>query len=97
MGDYIQQTTTPFAMHVNSQHALPSGSRSGKGGVSLRILVAEQDVSTGRCLVNALQRQGFNAESVTSGADALTEHHRADLVLLDLELPDLDWFDAREQ
>jgi DNA-binding response OmpR family regulator len=37
-----------------------------------------------------LRRHGYHAESVDTGTGALRTYHRADLVLIDLELPDLD-------
>nr|WP_308354994.1 response regulator transcription factor [Streptomyces sp. MUM 203J] len=41
-------------------------------------------------LVQGLRRHGYTAESVATGAEALRAHRGADLVLLDLDLPDLD-------
>lgn len=54
-----------------------------------RLLVVEDDASIGEPLTEALQREGFAATWVTTGADALAAEP-ADLVLLDLGLPDLD-------
>lgn len=52
--------------------------------------MVEHDPAAGESLVGSLRRQGYEAACVTTGVDALAEHHWADLVLLDLELPDLD-------
>ena len=41
-------------------------------------------------LLRELRRQGYDAHGVSSGATALRVHRAADLVLLDLELPDID-------
>ncbi|MGW2280025.1 response regulator transcription factor [Streptomyces sp. NPDC001770] len=52
--------------------------------------MAESDTTAADSLVRNLVRQGFAARSVTTGAKALQVHGDADLVLLDLDLPDLD-------
>ena len=54
------------------------------------VLVVEDDDGVANAVVGALGAHGHLTERVTRGADALTRHHDADLVLLDLGLPDLD-------
>lgn len=56
----------------------------------MRVLVVEVDTVAAESLTYGLRRQGFDAHSVDTGTHALNNHHRADLVLLDLDLPDLD-------
>lgn len=56
----------------------------------MRVLVVEDDASTAERLIHGLRRHGYDAHSVDTGTRALETYHRADLVLLDLELPDLD-------
>ena len=56
---------------------------------NVRILVVEDDASIAEPLASGLKREGFDVETVSSGADALAAPP-ADLVLLDLGLPDLD-------
>ncbi|MGW2013555.1 winged helix-turn-helix domain-containing protein [Streptomyces sp. NPDC001927] len=56
----------------------------------LRILVVENEKAAADALVQGLMRQGHHAEHVDTGGAALNAHHEADLVLLDLDLPDLD-------
>ena len=57
-----------------------------------RVVVVEDDAVIGRTLSDALERQGYATEWVTTGADALqlVGQSPPDLVLLDLGLPDLD-------
>ncbi|WP_406301464.1 response regulator transcription factor [Streptomyces sp. NBC_00885] len=55
-----------------------------------RILVVDNDADTAELLVNRLRRHGHQPVSVKRGGAALKEYEDADLVLLDLELPDLD-------
>lgn len=56
----------------------------------MRVLVVESDCAAADDLTHGLRRRGYTAHSVDSGMQALTARCGADLVLLDLELPDLD-------
>jgi DNA-binding response OmpR family regulator len=56
----------------------------------LRVLLVEPDVDTAEDLALALRRHNHDVDSVRTGGEALQAFHRADLVLLDLELPDID-------
>ncbi|MEU1816578.1 response regulator transcription factor [Streptomyces roseifaciens] len=55
-----------------------------------RILVVESNKNDRATLIEALARHGHDVAAVNSGGDALTSFETADLVLLDLDLPDLD-------
>ncbi|MDX3646213.1 response regulator transcription factor [Streptomyces sp. MB09-02B] len=77
----------------------PVGDASGVAGAgpvarprreALRILVVENEARAADSLVLGLRRHGYRAESVATGAKALQVHGSADLILLDLDLPDLD-------
>jgi len=52
--------------------------------------VVEPDAASAETLIRGLERHNHDAQSVETGADALRAYHRADLLLLDLELPDID-------
>jgi DNA-binding response OmpR family regulator len=56
----------------------------------LRVLVVENDAVTAETLMHSLRRHGYDADRVETGTEALRSYHHADLVLLDLDLPDLD-------
>ncbi|WP_052668470.1 response regulator transcription factor [Nitriliruptor alkaliphilus] len=56
----------------------------------MRVLIVEDDPSVGASLVDGLALNGFEASWVTTGAEALASADSADVVLLDLGLPDLD-------
>ena len=56
----------------------------------VRILVVEDDPSIAQPLVSGLARQGCEPQLVTTGRGALDSAGGADLILLDLGLPDLD-------
>ena len=58
------------------------------------MLVVEDDDSIAEPLVAGLVREGFEAARVSTGREALQEVDRAEVVLLDLNLPDADGLDV---
>ncbi|MEU5225104.1 response regulator transcription factor [Streptomyces toyocaensis] len=54
------------------------------------MLVVDSDTACADVLVRSLLRQGHEAERVATGMAALDSHGQADMVLIDLDLPDLD-------
>ncbi|MGW0331532.1 response regulator transcription factor [Streptomyces sp. NPDC003011] len=56
----------------------------------MRVLVVDHDAACARSVVQVLRQSGYDAWSVGTGAAALEVHHQADLVLLDIGLPDVD-------
>lgn len=80
---------------MNATAATPDGSE-GRSAGELRLLVVEDDPSIGSVVVMGLRRAGFQIELATTGElalrAALREHF--DLVVLDLNLPDLTGFDV---
>lgn len=62
--------------------------------MSLQLLVVEDDDSIAQPLVDGLQREGFAVTRVATGGDALDAAAAADLILLDLGLPDLSGQDV---
>lgn len=60
----------------------------------MRVLIAEDDRSVADALKRTLARAGHDATSVARGGDVLLQHHDADILLLDLGLPDTDGFDV---
>jgi two-component system, OmpR family, response regulator RegX3 len=57
---------------------------------TMRVLIVEDDAAVGEPLVEGLRLQGFDPQWVTTGGAALAAVEDADVVLLDLGLPDLD-------
>ena len=55
-----------------------------------RILVVDADAEGAESLAMRLRRHGHQTAAVRGGCAALQAHEDADLILLDLELPDLD-------
>jgi two-component system response regulator RegX3 len=68
---------------------VPTGVRCPCQAVSVRLLVVEDDPTIADPLCVGLRREGFDVNHVATGAGALAAAP-ADLVLLDLGLPDLD-------
>ncbi len=60
------------------------------------ILIVEDDIDISEMLCDFFQAQGYEAEAVIWGEDALklAEARRPDLVLLDIRLPDLNGFEV---
>jgi two-component system response regulator RegX3 len=54
------------------------------------VLLVEDEDTIAAPLAEGLEREGFDVTTVHTGADALAAGEHADLVLLDLGLPDLD-------
>lgn len=63
----------------------------------MRILVVEDDPTIAEPLVEGLGRHGFDAWSVGTGRAGIDEAGTAQLVLLDLGLPDLDGYEVCRQ
>ncbi|WP_020659409.1 response regulator transcription factor [Amycolatopsis benzoatilytica] len=60
----------------------------------MRVLLVEDDTGVARALAETLHAHGHSVASVGRGSDALTRHRDADLLLLDLGLPDMDGLDV---
>jgi signal transduction histidine kinase/CheY-like chemotaxis protein len=65
-------------------------------GLPLRILLAEDNPVNQFLAVRLLEKQGHSVEAVTSGRAVLTaiEHDRFDVALMDLQMPEMDGFEA---
>jgi DNA-binding response OmpR family regulator len=61
---------------------------------SQRLLVVEDDPTIGATLVRALEAHGYAVQWAKTGESALETFHSADLVVLDLGLPDIDGVDV---
>jgi DNA-binding response OmpR family regulator len=62
----------------------------------MKILVVEDDRTVGQYVLRGLQEQGFQADLVADGAEALTaaSHGNHDLIILDLRLPGMTGFEV---
>jgi two-component system, sensor histidine kinase and response regulator len=68
-------------------HAPPSG---------VRVLVAEDDAASRRVVLSILERTGAHVGLVRNGREAVDAFSRAvyDLVLMDIQMPEMDGFEA---
>ena len=62
----------------------------------MRVLIVEADGAATRTLIPLLRASGVIADQIESGQEALglARHYDYDLILLDLELPDLEGYDV---
>lgn len=60
----------------------------------MQLLIVEDDDAVAAALVDATTAVGHEPRRVNCGTDALLKHHEADLILLDLGLPDMDGLDV---
>ena len=60
----------------------------------VRVLVVEDDTSIARSLNDSLSDAGFTVIHVANGRDAIAAAGEADVILLDLGLPDIDGYDV---
>jgi DNA-binding response OmpR family regulator len=60
----------------------------------VRVLVVEDDTSIARSLNDSLSDAGFTVTHVANGRDAIAAAGEADVILLDLGLPDIDGYDV---
>ena len=76
--------------------AKPADQEPGNGGRSLRILVAEDTPFNQKFITRLLTRWGHNAVVVENGREALEafSNDKFDLVLMDVQMPEMDGFEA---
>ncbi|HKV23566.1 MAG TPA: response regulator [Candidatus Acidoferrum sp.] len=67
-------------------------------GNSLRVLLAEDNLVNQRLAVRLLEKRGHQVVVAANGLEALTalERQRFDLVLMDVQMPEMDGFEATE-
>lgn len=85
MGEMMSQRTQEKPAPLISESVIPAAA-----GEAWRILVVERDVTYAESLMAGLRRHGHQVTRVETGGAALQVYGNADLVLIDLELPDLD-------
>ncbi|MFD0812361.1 response regulator transcription factor [Amycolatopsis umgeniensis] len=62
--------------------------------MAVRVLLVEDDASVADALSETLQTRGHTVSHAIRGCDALHRHREADVILLDLGLPDMDGLDV---
>ena len=80
------------------QAAAPAASQSAPvmSGSSLRVLLAEDNAVNRVVATRLIEKQGHHVEAATTGREALAALRQADydVVLMDVQMPDMDGFEA---
>jgi two-component system sensor histidine kinase/response regulator len=68
-------------------------------GAKMRILLAEDNIVNQRVAVRILEKQGYSVVVASNGVEALEamQGHDVDLVLMDLQMPEMGGFEATEK
>ncbi len=74
----------------------PSPSLIGGSARRVRILLAEDNIVNQRVAMQMLRKMGHDVVLAGNGREAFeaTQHERFDLVLMDVQMPDMDGFEA---
>src|SRR5262249_47948495 len=85
-------TRIDFPFH----RAAPSGAAGGRAGMKKRVLVIEDHEENRRILSYLLASGGFEMIEAVTGEEgvAVAEKERPDLILMDIQLPGLDGYEA---
>jgi signal transduction histidine kinase/CheY-like chemotaxis protein len=96
--DAMSEVLTHITPAEQSTAAVPEGQRLGERH-PLRILVAEDNVVNQKVAIAMLDRLGYRADLAANGLEAVTAVRQVpyDVVLMDLQMPELDGIDAMRQ
>ena len=88
----IQQKALPEARTLGDASSSSAPAEGVVSPQSVRVLVAEDNVLNQRLTVRLLEKRGYQVSVVSNGREALAklENNRYDLVLMDLEMPEID-------
>jgi signal transduction histidine kinase/ligand-binding sensor domain-containing protein/DNA-binding NarL/FixJ family response regulator len=85
------------AAEESAESRLPSG--FGKLSREIRVLIAEDDLINQRVMIGTLNKMGFQADVVSNGLEAIRAVGSGsyDVVLMDVQMPEMDGLEAARQ
>jgi signal transduction histidine kinase/CheY-like chemotaxis protein len=88
--------STMGKLPATAQSVPVSAPASQAGGISLHVLLAEDNIVNQRLAVRLLQKRGHTVVVVNNGREAMTALNREPfhLVLMDVQMPDMDGFET---
>ena len=94
--DVLQAVVSGAAPRTESDPILTWHSLKEVRKKNLRILLAEDHPVNKLLAIKILERGGYHADSVSSGKEALeaVKHKKYDLILMDVQMPEMDGFEA---
>jgi CheY-like chemotaxis protein len=91
-----------FTAHLGAAHVVEDGAikpiatAAATPGSPLRVLLAEDNAVNRLVVTMLLEKQGHHVEAATTGREALVAltKEKYDIVLMDVQMPDMDGFEA---
>jgi len=93
--DLFNSISTIFSGPSHSSYGSAGAQESAKPG-SMRVLLAEDNLSNQKVILMMLKRLGYPAKAVSNGKEALKalENEHFDVVLMDVRMPEMDGLEA---
>lgn len=93
--DLFNSISSIFSGQSHSSYGSAGAQESAKPG-SMRVLLAEDNLSNQKVILMMLKRLGYPAKAVSNGKEALKalENEHFDVVLMDVRMPEMDGLEA---